>query len=133
MKIAATLGLQTAVQVSSKPQLLAVLHPSSGLRGLECLSVSGRNMRLWKVDAGKAADLLGDAECLAAIEAYRAEAVGEGRQPLLVLAEAVPPQRVREVMAMGVVDGVCVGEELLPDVRDNGGDWGAALLKYLSL
>ena len=88
MKIAATLNLQTVVKVSSKPQLLAVLDPALGLKGLECLSVSGRNMRLWKVDADKAADLLcGDAECAAAITAYRTEAEAAGRRPLLVLAE----------------------------------------------
>jgi len=131
MKIASTLGLQTIVQVSSKPQLLAALHPSSGLKGLECLCVSGRNMRLWKIDATKAGDVLTDPDCAAAIAAYSTgKEAGGGR--LLVLAEGVPAgAQLARVAGLAAVDGVCVGEELLAATGAGEEAWLEALQAYL--
>ena len=93
--------------MSSKAQLLAVLDPSSGLKGLEGLSVSGRNMRLWKLDPTKCLDILQDSECLAAIEAYRANS-----PRLVVFAEGLTRESVKDVMALPVVDALVLGEEL---------------------
>lgn len=95
------------MQVSSKAQLLAALHPDTGLRGLEGLSVSGRNMRLWKLDPTKCLDILQDSECIAAIEAYRSN-----NPRLVVFAEGLTRESVKDVMALPIVDALCLGEEL---------------------
>ena len=69
LKVAKALRILCIVVVSSKPQLLELLAtPSSGL---QVVSVTSRNMRLWKLQPGKASDILRDAEVRAAVSASR--------------------------------------------------------------
>lgn len=69
IKVAKALRILCIVVVSSKQQLLDLLAaPSSGL---QVVSVTSRNMRLWKLQAGKAGDILRDAEVRDAVSAYR--------------------------------------------------------------
>lgn len=127
MKIATTLNLQTMVQVSSMAQLLAVLDPVSGLKGLQGLSVSSRNVRLWKIDSDKAASVLSDPQCLAAIKAY---STGSDRR-LVVVAEGLAAGQVITVMDMGVVDAVGMGEELIPMLLGGNNGYRDAINKYI--
>jgi hypothetical protein len=131
-KIAASLKLQTIIQVYSKPQLLAVLDPANGLQAsLECIALSGRNMRLWKLDPSKLVDLLSDPDCKQALGAFRAKGG-------VVLAEGVASESVAAVMASEEVDALGVGEELLAymdesDTAREGARHAAALFRYLGV
>ena len=90
-----------------------MLDPETGVKDLQCLSVCGRNGRLWKLDKSKVVDLLTDTECLGAISARRAQTAGSpgeaGHRRLLVVAEGVSREAVQQVAALEAVDVVCVG------------------------
>ena len=113
VKIAKSLGLVCIVVVSSKVQLLDVLK---GLPTLQALSVSSRNMRLWKIDTNKAARILQDPEVIAAIAAKRAASVQGGvlsEGDFLLFQEAFTNHEELVGAKSNGVDGVFLGEELL--------------------
>jgi indole-3-glycerol phosphate synthase len=108
IKIAKTLGMSCVVVVASKVQALDVL---ANVAGLEAMSVTSRNMRIWKTDPGKAERILGDSEVQAAIVAKQLE------QPFLLMQEGFSsPEEVLRAGQNGV-DAVFLSEELLVDQK----------------
>ena len=121
LKIAKALGLQCIVVVSSKVQLLEVLR---AVPAVQALSVSSRNMRLWKIDAGKAARILKDPEVAAAIAAKRRDAAaataataaagsGFSDGDFILLQEAFTSHAELVEAGANGVDAIILGEELL--------------------
>lgn len=100
------LGLLCIVVVSSKPQLIEVVNT---VPGLQVISVSSRNMRQWRLQPNKAADILSDAEVQALLKSKRTGQPDD----LVVLQEGfVHPAEL--VQAAGnQVDAVLLGEELV--------------------
>jgi len=120
LKIAKALGLLCIVVVSSKVQLLDVLR---AVPTVQALSVSSRNMRLWKIDAGKAARILKDPEVAAAIAAKRRDAAaattaaaaapGFSEGDFILMQEAFTSHAELVEAGTNGVDAVILGEELL--------------------
>jgi indole-3-glycerol phosphate synthase len=103
-RVADTLGMSVIVVVSSKSQILDVLQ---NLPRLEALSVSGRNMRIWKVDPQKAKRILFDSKVIAAIEEKRRDS------PFLLMQEGFASSEELLNAKQNGVDAVILGEELL--------------------
>ena len=126
-KTARALQLIPLVTVASAPMLVAVLEAVPGLRAIV---LSGRNMRLWRVDPGKALALLRAPEVQAALAAYPVE---EGRLAV-VLEGFASPGELQAAWAAGRgagggarADGVLLGEELrAPAAKATGQAGGAA-------
>ena len=128
VKIAKALGLLCVVVVSSKVQLLEVLQ---GVPTLQALSVTSRNMRLWKIDPNKAARILKDPEVAAALTAKRlssaasASAAAAAATPgttvdeggFILLQEAFTAHEELVEAKNNGVDAVLLGEELLLGVK----------------
>lgn len=119
-KIAKKINLGVVVVVSSVPQVLAVL---SQMPELEHLSVSSRNMQLWKISPGKGRRIMDNEEVRVALAARRTlsaandednEAAGASSAGLTVMMEGVStPEEVLAAREDPLVDGIFLGEELL--------------------
>eukprot|EP00904_Undaria_pinnatifida_P010466 jgi/Undpi1/654/HiC_scaffold_10.g04118.m1 len=73
-KIAAALGMQCIVAVSSVNQMLAALR----LPGIRAVSVNNRNMATWALDSSRVDRILGDPEVQAALEGKDVTVLVEG-------------------------------------------------------
>ena len=128
VKIAKALGLLCVVVVSSKVQLLEVLQ---GVPTLQALSVTSRNMRLWKIDPNKAARILKDPEVAAALSTKRSTVAASASATAATAAPGTPVdeggfillqeafkshEELVEAKTNGV-DAVILGEELLLGVK----------------
>lgn len=115
-KTAKVLGLGSIITVASKSQLLEVLK---NVPGVQMISVTSRNMRLWKIDKGKASRILADEEVIQALKSYReASSV-----PLKILMEGfADPEDLNAAVNNSGIDAVVLGEELL-QTADSGADW----------
>ena len=128
VKIAKALGLLCVVVVSSKVQLLEVLQ---GVPTLQALSVTSRNMRLWKIDPNKAARILKDPEVAAALSTKRSKVAASASATAATAAPGSPVdeggfillqeaftshEELVEAKTNGV-DAVILGEELLLGVK----------------
>jgi indole-3-glycerol phosphate synthase len=119
-KIAKKINLSVVVVVSSVPQLLAVLDK---VPELENLSVSSRNMQLWKLAPGKARKILDNEEVRLALAAKRTmalandednQAAGASSAGLTVMMEGLStPAEIVQAREDPLVDGVFLGEELV--------------------
>eukprot|EP01041_Mallomonas_annulata_P005863 gene5863-11839_t len=111
VKTAKALSLSCIVVVASKTQLMSVLEE---VPTLEYLSVTSRNMRLWKVAPGKGSFILSDPEVKTVITAYNNRPGVETRAgPLVILQEGfVSREELQQAKSNGV-DAVILGEELL--------------------
>ena len=112
-KIAKKISLEIVVVVSSVPQLLEVINK---VPELEILSISSRNMRLWKISRGKGKRILANEDVRAALALRRlADPVGAmDKKRLLVVCEGVSASE--EIVALRgdpLVDGVLLAEELV--------------------
>lgn len=107
-KTAKVLGLNTIVVVNSKEQLLAVLE---GIPVVEAISVSSRNMKLWKIDTGRGQRILDDASVKTAIEKRRSNVA----EPFILCREGFAEPSELEIASAQGVDVVFLGEELLAD------------------
>lgn len=54
--------------MSSKSQLLDVL---ANVQGVQMISVTSRNMRIWKIEPNKATNILQDEEVRSALKSYK--------------------------------------------------------------
>ncbi len=112
-KIAKKINMGVIVVVNNIPQLLEVIEK---VPELEILSISSRNMRLWKIAEGKGEKILRDDKVRAAIALRRiADPSGAaGKARLVVVREGVSTSK--EIVALRedpLVDGVLLGEELV--------------------
>ena len=107
-KMANALGLTVIAVVSSKPQALDVLE---NVTEAEIVSFSSRNMRLWKLDPGKAHRLLSDPEIASAI-ARRRRVADEGSSNFLIMQEGLTDSNEITTAKTDNVDVLYLGEEL---------------------
>mmetsp|Transcript_28210 Transcript_28210/g.40169 ORF Transcript_28210/g.40169 Transcript_28210/m.40169 type:complete len:928 (+) Transcript_28210:19-2802(+) len=121
VKIGRAIGdLMCVAVVSSKSQLLELLAPGA-VPGLQAVSISSRNMRLWKVDPRKAERILSDPQVQQAIAEKRKE-----NPDFLVFQEAFADKEELAVAQKNGVDAVFLGEELLV-----GGEDGRGIVKAI--
>ena len=125
IKIGKALGLAFVVVVSSKTQMLDVLQ---NVAGVEMISVTSRNMRLWKLDEGKAHRILSDPEVQEALGAVKKKRDAEGGK-LLILQEGFSSKEEMVLAKKDGVDAVILGEELLFD--NDKIDFSTILKKWL--
>lgn len=107
-KTAKALGLNSIIVVNSKEQLLAVLE---GIPAVEAISVSSRNMKLWKIDTGRGQRILDDETVKQAIEKRRSNT----HEPFILCREGFAEPSELEIASSQGVDVVFLGEELLAD------------------
>mmetsp|Transcript_4803 Transcript_4803/g.4958 ORF Transcript_4803/g.4958 Transcript_4803/m.4958 type:complete len:467 (+) Transcript_4803:1574-2974(+) len=105
VKIAKVLGILCVVVVSSKVQLVDVLK---AVPGVQALSVSSRNMKLWKIDGKKGDRILKDPEVMTAIAERR-----KGSDDFVLLQESFTCHKELIQAKENGVDAVFLGEELL--------------------
>lgn len=108
-KVAKALGVTVIVVVSSKQQLLDVL---SEVPEIEIISVSNRNMKLWKIDRGKSHRILTNPDIIAAIKLKRLKMVEESKSFILLEEGFTTREEVLQAKNDGV-DALYFGEELL--------------------
>ena len=96
------------VVVSSKTQMLDALE---NVEGIEVLSVTSRNMRLWKIDAGKAHRILSDEKVIMGVKKRKEAAALEGKE-FFIMQEGFASTGDIELARKDDVDVVMLGEEL---------------------
>ncbi|CAM9439283.1 unnamed protein product [Choristocarpus tenellus] len=99
-KIAAALGMQCIVAVSSVKQMLMALS----LPNIQAISINNRNMATWTLDTGRMDRILADEEVQ--------EGLGRTKVTLLVEAGLKTSEDIARVKAAGI-SCVAVGEVLL--------------------
>lgn len=80
IKVAKAFNILCIVVVSSKQQLLSVVQT---IPDLQAVSVSSRNMKVWKIDQGKANKILQDPEVVDTIRNKRDTVTTDGKDFLL--------------------------------------------------
>jgi len=124
IKITKAVGLTAIVVVSSKPQLMNLL---TQVPEVEAISVTSRNMKLWKIQPGKAVGILDDPEVIENIQKKRLS-----KPEFVVIMEGFASNEemveARRLYASGQVDAVLLSEELLTgqddiSLKDKIKDW----------
>jgi indole-3-glycerol phosphate synthase len=111
-KIARKINLGVVVVVSTMPQLMAVL---GSVPELNTLSISNRNMRLWKISPGKALRILSDPGVRAVLTTRRLAGAGTDGGGINVMLEGLStPEEMVAAREDPLVDGVFLAEELVP-------------------
>ena len=108
VKMANAIGITPIVVASSKIQMLDALE---NIEDIEVLSVTSRNMRLWKIDAGKAHRIITDKEVAASLKRRREMAVAQGKE-FFVIQEGFASSGDIKLAESNGVDIVMLGEEL---------------------
>ena len=112
-KIAKKINLGVVVVVNSVPQVLNVLK---NVPEVEILSISGRNMRLWKIAEGKGRKILQNEDVRSALALRRVarNTSGKAKTSLTVICEGVSTtEELLELREEPLVDGVFLAEEVL--------------------
>ena len=111
-KIARKINQGVVVVVSTMPQLMAVL---GSVPELNTLSISNRNMRLWKISPGKALRILSDPGVRAVLTTRRLAGAGTDGGGINVMLEGLStPEEMVAAREDPLVDGVFLAEELVP-------------------
>ena len=108
VKMANAVGITPIVVVSSKTQMLDALK---NIEDIEVLSVTSRNMRLWKIDTGKAHRIITDKEVAASLKRRKEVAATQGKE-FFVVQEGFASAGDIELAKLDGVDIVMLGEEL---------------------
>ena len=109
-KIARKINLEVVVVVSTMPQLMEVL---GSVPELNTLSISNRNMRLWKIAPGKALRILSDPDVRAVLTTRRLAGADGGGINVMLEGLSTPEEMVA-AREDPLVDGVFLAEELVP-------------------
>ena len=127
IKVAKAIGLTCIVVVASVPQALAVLKE---VPSLQALCITGRNVRLWKLQPGKANKILTDTLVQEALIEFNNNLESSDLPPLVIFQDGFStPSELSEAATNGVHAAI-LGEELvgtsLTDLKDTLTYWKVA-------